>query len=400
MRKGLGRDAMGVDSVNKQQLAERLGAWLTDDALPFWQRNGVDRRYGGFIEALTFDGEDAGLPFKRTRVTCRQVYVYAHAARLGWRDGTDLIHHGATWLMEKAWQGGGLGFARRLHRDGEVLDPTPDLYDHAFALFAFAWAYDATGDETYRRWIDQTADFIERCFAVVDGDGYWHTSPPEGPRQQNPHMHLCESMLSAFAATGEQRYADKAAMLADLCRRKFYQSDTGTLAEFFKDDLTLAKGEQGALREPGHHFEWIWLLNAAQAAQETDDEARMKALMTFGEKYGVHEETKTVFNAVDQSGGAMDAGSRCWPNTERMKAAVALIEAYNIDAWDVVKESTDALFKYYLTPSPSRPFLSGGWNDAIDASGAPMAQNMPASTFYHLFLAMVEVRRVAGINHL
>ena len=47
----------------------------------------------------------------------------------------------------------------------------------------------------------------------------------------------------------------------------------------------------------------------------------------------------------------------------------------------------DVLMDEYLTPE-------GGWIDQYDSTGKPMAHNMPASTGYHVVLAMAELMRI------
>src|SRR5262245_15576341 len=113
-------------------ITARLRDWTFNAALPFWAERGVDKNFGGFVEELKFDSADAALSEKRTRVTARQMYVFAHAHLLGWSEGLPLVARGADYLIEKAWQPKIGGFARRLTRDGKVSDPTLDLYDHAF----------------------------------------------------------------------------------------------------------------------------------------------------------------------------------------------------------------------------------------------------------------------------
>ncbi len=57
--------------------------WLTQEALPLWAANGVDRVHGGFHELLGADGEPVASP-RRARVQGRQSFVFAYAGRLGW----------------------------------------------------------------------------------------------------------------------------------------------------------------------------------------------------------------------------------------------------------------------------------------------------------------------------
>ena len=80
------------------------------------------------------------------------------------------------------------------------------------------------------------------------------------PRRQNPHMHLLEALLALHAATGEKNWLRRAGALVDLFKRRFSDPQTGALIEFFAEDWSPRPGDEGRLREPGHQFEWVWLL--------------------------------------------------------------------------------------------------------------------------------------------
>ena len=50
-----------------------------------------------------------------------------------------------------------------------------------------------------------------------EADGQWNFT---GYRGQNANMHMCEAMLAAFEASGEQRYVERALQLADNMTRR------------------------------------------------------------------------------------------------------------------------------------------------------------------------------------
>ena len=367
-----------------------IRSWLFETALPLWAERGVDRENGGFVERLTLNGADAEIAFKRTRVTARQVYVFSHAATLGWERGNELASHGVDCLMQRAWQGPDKGFARTLTRTGELLDATPDLYDHAFVLFAFALRHRATRDAASLAWMHTTLDYIEAHMRHPGGLGYWHAIPAKGWRQQNPHMHLTEACLAAFEATGETRFADTAAQLIDLFRTRFFDLRSETLAEYFTDDWSRAPGEDGRVVEPGHQMEWTWILNAARKLLGIDTLSEMRALVGFAERYGVDPASAAVYNSVRDDGAPLDRGSRTWPNTERMKAAIAVWELDGVDPWPVIGSTWQLLSRRYLATEPA-----GLWSDAFDADGHGTERTVPASTLYHIFLAFAEVLRIS-----
>ncbi len=370
------------------QLYNAVRSWMFDSALPWWAANGVDVSRGGFVEQVTYDGADATAGFRRVRVACRQIYVFSHAHVLGWSKGLDLTAMGVDYLVSRAWQGPEHGFARRLDPSGSVIDPTPDLYDHAFVLFALAWRFKASADPAARDWLHRTLDFVESQLRHPV-EGFWHWRPPTGPRQQNPHMHLTEAMLAAYEATGERRFRDLACELAGLFQRRFFDERSGALAEYFGDELGRADGEEGRIVEPGHQMEWAWILNAARRQLGLDTAAQIRALAAFAERHGVDPGTRAVYNRLRDDGAVIDAGSRTWPNTERLKAAVALYELDGVDPTPVFEASCGLLLQRYLATT-----IPGLWIDAFDANGRQDAPVAPASTLYHLFLAFAEVLRI------
>lgn len=373
---------------------DAIAEWTYRAALPFWAREGVDRHHGGFVEELDFQGQDAARPYKRTRVACRQIYVFSHAALLGWRDGADLIAHGAEYLTQKAWRSADQGLARRLTREGETLDPTPDLYDHAFALFAFAYAARATGEAAYREWIERIADFIEDKLRHPSGEGFLDESPAPARRRQNPHMHLLEATLAAYETTEDPRFERLARDLVDLFKTRFFDRASQTLGEVFTETWARAPGAQGDIVEPGHQLEWAWILRQCARLFSIDCNDDSRLLIDLVERRGLNPETGAVINQMQRDGAALDNGSRCWPNTERLKAAVALHEIGGGDARAMVESSAQLLLKRYLSPTTNINIPRGGWIDAFDGAGRPIATAMPASTLYHLFVAFSEVLRI------
>ncbi|MGE3141852.1 MAG: AGE family epimerase/isomerase [Hyphomonadaceae bacterium] len=369
-------------------LFDDVRAWMFEAALPLWGEAGVDRVRGGFREELDLAGRPTSVDFKRVRVMARQIYVFSHAAVLGWKPGLALSAWGYAFLVEKAWLGADKGWARRLSASGAVIDPTPDLYDLAFVLFALSWRYRASGEADALARMHATLDFIEAHMRPAGGIGFLHEKPPIGPRQQNPHMHLMEALLAAYEASHDQRFLARAGELAALFRGKFFNGET--LAEYFSDDLARAPAAQGRILEPGHHFEWAWILAQYQRLARDDVHREAHALVRFAEAHGVDAATQVTFNQVRDDGAVLDRGSRAWPNTERIKGHLALYELGGHDPRAALEGSARLLLDRYLAVTPR-----GSWIDQFDAAGRPLSKAAPASTFYHVFLAFAELLRAA-----
>lgn len=372
--------------------SERIRSWLVERALPLWATAGVDPA-GGFTERLHRDGRpDLSAP-KRVRVQARQIYVYSHAHLLGlYPEGAMLARRGFEYVQAVAAGPARDGsFVHIIDREGQVLDARRDTYDHAFMLFAFGWLYRAAPAEDVLRALDAAADAIEHILKHP-GEGYREDDRDRpGPRRQNPHMHLFEAFLSAFAATKEQRFFDRAAAIYDLFALRLYDRDHGALVEFFTGDWKPAPGETGRIIEPGHHFEWVWLLHQFAKAAGRAPPTEAAGLYAFGRKYGIEAGSGLAVDEVWLDGRSKKTTKRCWPQTEALKAEIALAEAAGSPMPARADAIVDNLFTYYL--DKGHP---GGWNDVVDEANRPVSEFMPASTLYHVFLAFAEYLRVAA----
>jgi len=374
----------------RTEVVEHLRHWLMDVAFPYWANNGVDRVNGGFVESLNIDGRDSGAQFKRTRVTARQIYVFAQSHELGWDGAREIVQHGVDHLLGKAWISDEAGFARRVSREGVVIDPMPDLYDLSFALFAISWAYRVTGQADLREWARRTLNATEHLLRDTEGLGFWHDADREGWRQQNPHMHLLEASLAAFESFGEACYADLAKEMVSLFDSHFWDREHDVLPEFFDRNWMPAPSQEGEITEPGHQFEWAWIFHNCNRLIQLDRSEMVRTLYKSAEARGFDGETGLTYNQVSRAGKVLDGGSRTWPNTERIKAAVALYEQDGIDPAPAITASANALMKHHLAHTPA-----GTWIDDFDASAVGTSSAIPSSTLYHVVLAFAEVLRIS-----
>lgn len=374
---------MGAFSAHARQ-------WAIDHALPLWADAGFDRSTGLFVEKLDLDGGPVADVPRRLTVQARQIYTYAHAALLGWYPaGGDLAPRTANAMIAR-YHGadGNAGWLYTTAPDGTPADATRDFYAQAFALYALAWAYKLQPDPQFAVARDATLDFLDRSMAHAAG-GYRAALGSDGSMMpQNPHMHLLEAMLAWWEATGEERFLARADTLVALWRTRFFQPAHGTLSEYFDAAWQPLPGERGRLCEPGHHFEWVWLLHRYAAARGGKAEAAADALYRHAVTHGHAADGRVIDELVDE-GRATKPSSRCWPQTEAIKAHGALHEAGDAGAEALALRSGMALFTHFL----GRP-VAGGWIDQVDADGAPASAAMPATTLYHAFLAIAEANRV------
>lgn len=352
----------------------RFDRWMLHQALPFWSTVGHDGPGRPFTEHLTLDAKPADVPFRRVRVQARQIYVFSHAEILGWPHGRRTADDAYRFLISHGRLGD--GWVRRIGRDGGVIDAAADLYDIAFVLFALAWRHRATGDA-------EPIALARRTVAWLDGlriagqPGFENVKPVEaGPRQQNPHMHLLEAALALFEASGDEVFRDLALELVALFQTKLFDAANGTLAEFFADDW---QRRRPAAIEPGHQFEWAWLLHQAGRLLGIEVAAEGRRLYEFAARHG----GMPVVDAVTEQGAIRDASTRLWPQTEAIKAHLVFGDM------PAAARLTGTLCTRFLAPA-------GTWIDHFGADGRALPDKIPASSLYHLFMAYAELHRVSA----
>jgi mannose-1-phosphate guanylyltransferase/mannose-6-phosphate isomerase len=348
-------------------------AWLREAALPLWASAGVDPAGGLFQETLSVEGRPVEAP-RRSRTQTRQVFVFASAAAAGYgARWLPVARHGWERYLEVYRGPDGL-FINRAAGDGTPLDVAADTYEQAFALLAMA-ALDKADQAGPGR-----ADEAERTLAALQdrraaGGGFRENG--QHPYQANCNMHLFESALAWEAAGGAvwRNLSDELAMLG---MTRFIDQETGALREFFDADWRALTGEAG-LVEPGHQFEWAWLLDRWGRARG-DAQARAAARRLFDNGLrGVDPDREVAVNAVWEDFSIRDGAARLWPQTEHLKAALALGD----DAQAL--RAARGLARYLEVPA------RGGWRDKLRPDGTFVEEPAPATSFYHLTVAILEL---------
>ncbi|WP_275943894.1 AGE family epimerase/isomerase [Gluconacetobacter takamatsuzukensis] len=364
-------------------------------ALPLWCGDGFDHHRGLFHERLAWDGSPVPMGALRLMVQARQVATYCRAAL----DGLHDISQAAVRcldIVERLYHGsdGSPGWIFSLSADGAPADRRRDLYAHAFILFAYGWAIRLTGEDRYRRIARRTADEIERIFAAENG-GYKDVVPAmDELRRQNPHMHLLEAYLVLFEVTGDAFYHDRIRALTKLGLDHLIDPRSGLLLEFF-DCGWLPSEPAGRNRvEPGHLFEWAWLLHeyerlAAPGGAEADLlHATTERLFHVGLSKGSDpSRTGFVYDAMTDDGVVFERSTRIWPQTELLRLLCRRRDLGRNDGVLTHRISLGFLERY----APVR--LGGGWIDRLDEAGAPLVDHMPASSLYHIYGAGREMVR-------
>lgn len=371
--------------------AARFADWMRLKALPIWSTLGQSTD-GAFAEVLSLEGRPLRLP-RRTRVQARQIIVYANAGLGGWQGPWRcIVERGLTRLYDDYLRPDGQ-CRTTLTPDGTPLDETAYLYDQAFVLLALSAA----------RLMGINDPSLETR-AVTLRDALLANAPATGglieagdqPYQSNAHMHLLEACLGWEAAGDDAGWAALTDRVVDLAMTKFIDPEGGFLREFFGSDWAPAAGEDGRLVEPGHQFEWAWLLaRVGRARGRADMMAAAKGLYANGRK-GIAERPAIAVDSMNDDGTVRSRRARLWPQTEWLKASLVLSEtATDGDRQRLIDDAAAALQALWLYLTPD-----GLWRDKHLPQGGFIDEPAPASSFYHIAAAFGQLAETGRAGNL
>ena len=369
--------------------AHRLRRWVTGSALPLWARNGFAPDRGGVQESLDrATGAPCGAT-ERPRVPPRQIYSVLTGASLGWRGDADRI---VQAVFDDY-------IARFRVSDGTFranitdADERPfDLYDQAFALFGYAalakaWSFRHAEMEAAAA---QLRDRLKDRLGHPLG-GFQEDSPARLPLRSNPHMHLFEAAQAWERISADPEWGRLADEIADLALTRFIDDQSGALREFFDADWRPMPGGPGRIVEPGHQFEWAWLLARWGASRENAAaHGAAHRLFEIGRDHGICPERHCAIMSLTDDFTVRDPVARLWSQTEWLKAAMLLSRmadnAHARAGYEAQALMAIAAMERFLDTE-----FPGTWYDKMDAGGNFIEEPAPASSFYHIICAIDEL---------
>lgn len=375
------------------------------DILAFYHPRCLDPD-GGCFHYFRDDGSVYDHEHRHLVSSTRFVFDYAMAARaFGEPAYVDATRHCLDYLRNAHRNAGSGGYAWTLEK-GWPDDTTNHAYGLAFVLIAYASAHRA-GIAEAAAWMEETWELLERHFWDGHAGLYrdeanfdWQFTSYRG---QNANMHLCEAMLAAYDASGEQRYLDRALLLAEHMTRRQAAKAGGLIWEHYDADWNIdweynRDNPKHLFRpwgfQPGHQTEWAklllilgrhvdadWLLPTARHLFDT---AVAKA---WDEEYG------GLCYGFAPDGTICDDDKYYWVQAESLAAAACLAQR---TGEDVYWQWYQRLWEYAWTHFVDHEY--GAWYRILDRRNRKYSdEKSPAGkTDYHTMGACYEVLSVLG----
>lgn len=375
-----------------------LSDWLTGAALPLWLEKGRDARTGAFFENIRMDGTPGEAVDRRLLVQARQIYSLASTPGAAGPSHLQAASDGHAWLEQVYRLPNGF-YGHLATADGQPVGPHVDLYDQAFVLFALAALAEATPQHAFEmegRAAELLAVLYENLGHPVAG--FEEANPPRLPLRANPHMHLLEAALAwESVAHVPAPWAALADDLARLATARFIDPKSGALLEVFDHDWQPQAADNSYTIEPGHQFEWAWLL-ARWGLSRPKGDALEKALHLYeiGLTHGICPQRQVAVLGLTGDLAIADPVARLWAQTEWLKASCLLARAAaegrlpsagDQTAADCLNEALRACRALSLFLQTDIPGL---WHDRMQTDGSFQAEPARATSLYHIVCAIRE----------
>jgi len=359
--------------------------------VPKWQGAFTDGGMGGFYERLNRSFKPIQTGQRRLVGQCRQLSIYSHAfTRFGVGDETAL-RRGFDHILNSYHdpKTGLWWFSVDDH--GKVKDRFCDLYALSFVIFSCAHYGQATGDDRARKAATDVLTLIHDKFKAAPHAGYVEAvdhecRPLSKLRRQNPHMHLLEACLFAFDVWKDSAYMHMADEMVMLFEQYFLSPDQKSVIEFFNDDLSPHPTE-GHKCEPGHAFEWVWLLKKYAVAKQTPDRynAMCLSLLSHANHTGWDDAHGGIYDEIALDGTVLKDTKRIWPFCEGLKANALMLDhaSDRQDVKDRTKAMVDVLLDDYIDKR-------GFWTEWLTRTLDATTDYMPSTTPYHVYFGIME----------
>lgn len=260
------------------------------------------------------------------------------------------------------------GWFYSIDPQGAPLDRRKDLYSHAFIIFACAHYWAKVSEPLVESVLNAALNVVAERFA--DGTGLYEASLDQdwssldsGPLQ-NPLMHLAEAFLATLSVREDLATQAALAQLVAAMQERFIDPAHGVMLE-------KPLGAVDNWFEPGHQFEWFFLLESSPLLRDSPLHASLTRAFDYTERLGVDPHSGAVKAMLEVDGALRDGTQRIWAQAEYLRALA-------------LRPDSEALLARQLVALQQRFLHPAGWHECLDDQGTVSRSDMPSTTPYHL----------------
>lgn len=337
--------------------------------VPLWQGPGWNAELALPYEALSPAHQPLPPQRYRAMACARQLYVFASLiddpAFPAAAERAAALFRSLQSHFHDAEHG---GWFYSIDPHGAPLDQRKDLYTHAFIIFACAHYWAKVREPLVESVLNAALQVVLEQFST--GNGLYEASLEQdwsslgsGPLQ-NPLMHLAEAFLATLSVREDPTVQSALLALTDAMQQHFIEPVHNVMLE-------KPRGAVDNWFEPGHQFEWLFLLASSPLLRDTALHGSLDRAFGFAEQVGVDPQTGAVCGMLAPDGTLRDGTQRIWAQAEYLRALTLRPEGA-----ERVQRQLLALQQRFL--------YTGGWYECRDGQGNVSREDMPSTTPYHL----------------
>ena len=337
--------------------------------VPLWQGSGWNAELALPYEALSPAHQPLPPQRYRAMACARQLYVFASLiddpAFPAAAERAAALFRSLQSHFHDAEHG---GWFYSIDPHGAPLDQRKDLYTHAFIIFACAHYWAKVREPLVESVLNAALQVVLEQFSTGNGlyeanlEQDW-SSLGSGPLQ-NPLMHLAEAFLATLSVREDPTVQSALLELTDGMQQHFIEPVHNVMLE-------KPRGAVDNWFEPGHQFEWLFLLASSPLLRDTALHGSLDRAFGFAEQVGVDPKTGAVCGMLAPDGTLRDGTQRIWAQAEYLRALT------------LRPEGTERVQRQLLALQ-QRFLYTGGWYECRDGQGNVSREDMPSTTPYHL----------------
>lgn len=375
---------MGDEESNSAWRA-RFERELTGNILPFWTRHAQDWRYGGFYGYIGTGLEVDKKAPRASVINTRILWTFSAATHaLGGARYREVADWAWDYIVEKFWDREHGGVYWMVDYLGNPISSRKQIYAQAFAIYALAEYFRATGKvesleratELYRLIEEKSHDPVHggymeargRDWAALD-DLRLSEKDLNSPKSMNTHLHVLEAYTNLLRVWPDPELRARQKELLETILDRIVDGATWHFRMFFDNEWRSLTDHVSF----GHDIEGSWLIfEAAEVLGHAAllERARNTAVRMAQAVYdrGLDQDG-SLFYEADSKGALIDPNKHWWAQAE---AVVGFYNAYQISRQEHFLTQASRAWRYIEDRIVDK--VHGEWHAKLKPEGEPYTE--------------------------
>lgn len=350
-------------------LRQKVENHLKNGILPFWEKL-IDRENGGYYGYLDFDLQLDKKAVKGCILNSRILWFFSNVYLVtGDESALPYADHAYEFMIKHCLDRTNGGIYWSVTYDGKAEDTIKHTYNQAFAIYALASYYDASGQGEALRYAMELFDMLESRCRLGEGYGEAYTvsfQPAENDKlsenniiaakTMNTMLHICEAYTELYRVSKEPRVRERLKWTLKEFYERVYNPRLHRLEVFFDENMHSLID----LHSYGHDIEASWLLDRALDILQDEEMSRRLEPMITDLAEEIYKTAYRDDSVMAENENGVDLTTRVW--WVQCEAIVGFWNIYQKTGREMFREAAEHVWayveKYLLDPREGSEWFS------------------------------------------